>query len=726
MKIGPFEILSTLGSGGSGIVYRAKNETLGRIVALKQLNRQVKEGDRIFERFKREAQLMASIHSDHVVTLYTYQIVDERPLLEMEYLEGGNLETLMASGPLDVPQVLRIVADILRGLKALHAAGIVHRDVKPANVLRDNNGRYKLTDFGLSVVESEIKTTFEAATIRWVAPESVAEPPTLDARSDLYAVGMIAYEAILGPDGFREAFPDLTPVAAFGEKWLGWLKNAQKDAPPLHVLRPGLSPSVSLFVARLMSKDPDRRFASADVALETLQLLLAEQPASASAEPERPRERVSAAGRRSNFASPPPQQPVAEDAVPEDIGAPVPNQSHLLRNIGIGVATLAVMITAVVLGAYVRRDAAPRKAVEPAPVSTQPLNSGLPPATDVAGGPRFVATFVDDKGAPVTDVDVKLRPGDLTATKNDKGEYVFAGLAPQSYEVTATKQGYAVAVKPVTVTASGGHETITLKPESGTDASIPSPNGNIPPPTGKTPGTATPPGTVKPGGGKPGRVNPTLASGCPAKPAHARDLFYCSPDSLRPANDRPDSQESAQTGLRYRVVQQLVNGRESVVDPSHAFRSGDRVRFAFQSNTDGYLYVVQQGSSGRWTMLFPSPQINGGKNAISAFDQYFVPDGGWFTFDQNAGTEHVFVVLSKDPIADLPGYDQRPVTQVQTLTQAKIDELSRSVRSRDLVLEDTLTSGTGDSVSDDSLGTFVVNKDESGDAVVANFELIHR
>jgi serine/threonine protein kinase len=273
MRIGPFEILETVGGGGSGIVYKARNETLGRVVAVKQLNKQVHEGDRAFNRFRREAQIMASIRSPHVVTLYSYQVVDGRPLLEMECLEHGSLEDLLSAGPLPHYRVLEIVEDILLGLHALHGAGVVHRDIKPGNVLQDDAGRYKLTDFGISITESAAKPTLEAATIRYLAPECISDNPTCDARSDLYSVGMVAYELLLGNEGFHEAFPDVTPIAAFAAKWLRWLKEQGKEATSLHVLRPDIPVPVSNFVARLMAKDPELRYASADAALQAIRLL---------------------------------------------------------------------------------------------------------------------------------------------------------------------------------------------------------------------------------------------------------------------------------------------------------------------------------------------------------------------------------------------------------------------------------------------------------------------
>jgi len=304
MKIGPFEILETIGGGGSGIVYKARHDTLGRVVALKQLNRQVHEGDAAWSRFAREAAVMASIRSEHVVTLYSFQVLDGRPVLEMEFLEHGSLEDVMRGGPVAQPTALRAIEDVLLGLHAIHQAGIVHRDVKPGNILQDASGRYKLADFGISVVESGAKATLGAATIRYVAPESIADTPTWDARSDLYSVGMVAYEMLLGNEGLREAFPDLMPAAAFAAKWFRWLKERGREATPLHVIRRDIPVPVSSFVARLAAKDPDLRYSSADAALEALRSLVVERAGAAAPAP---------SARAQRETPSPPAEPVVKD-----------------------------------------------------------------------------------------------------------------------------------------------------------------------------------------------------------------------------------------------------------------------------------------------------------------------------------------------------------------------------------------------------------------------------
>jgi hypothetical protein len=173
-------------------------------------------------------------------------------------------------------------------------------------------------------------------------------------------------------------------------------------------------------------------------------------------------------------------------------------------------------------------------------------------------------------------------------------------------------------------------------------------------------------------------------------------------------------------GLRVRMMQAGVNDAPLDVDLAREFRTGDRVRFAFESNIDGFLYVAQQGASGNWTVLFPNEQINGGHNMVKRFEEYEVPGGGWFTLDEHVGTEHVFVFLSREPLKTLPGFE-RPVKSFQPASGALIAELQSSIQSRDLVFQSD-KSGAGKAQP----ATYVVNKAEVGKAVTASFNLVHK
>ena len=192
----------------------------------------------------------------------------------------------------------------------------------------------------------------------------------------------------------------------------------------------------------------------------------------------------------------------------------------------------------------------------------------------------------------------------------------------------------------------------------------------------------------------------------PAKELGAKEMFTSNDASVSP-------------GLRFRMIQAGDADAPIDVDPAKDFQTGDRIRFAFESNINGYLYVAQQGTSGNWTVLFPNPQINGGRNAVDRFKEYEVPQGDWFRFDGPAGTERVFVFLSREPMNTLPGFD-RPVKGFEPGSATMIAELRSSIQSRDLVFQkDAANSKTPQA-------TYVVNKAEVGKAVTASFNLTHK
>jgi serine/threonine protein kinase len=172
-------------------------------------------------------------------------------------------------------------------------------------------------------------------------------------------------------------------------------------------------------------------------------------------------------------------------------------------------------------------------------------------------------------------------------------------------------------------------------------------------------------------------------------------------------------------GIRFRLIQAGVNDAPMDVDPANEFKTGDRLRFAFESNIDGYLYVAQQGASGNWDVLFPNPDINGGRNAVKRFEEYEVPGDAWFELDKNVGTEQVFVFLSREPLKTLPGFD-RPVKTIERGNGLMIAELQNSIASRDLVFAKDRNPVKGQRAS------YVVNKAELGKAVTASFALIHK
>jgi hypothetical protein len=205
-----------------------------------------------------------------------------------------------------------------------------------------------------------------------------------------------------------------------------------------------------------------------------------------------------------------------------------------------------------------------------------------------------------------------------------------------------------------------------------------------------------------------------------ATPHAAKNLFY----AKEAAPSTAGGTVSAGTGLQYRVIRRSPSGQEVDVAPDTTFTAGDRVRLAIVPNIDGYLYVVAEGSSGQWRVLFPSPQINNGLNTVRRFEPHVVPSGGSFVFDEQPGTERLFVLLSKEPLRQLPGFNE-PVTQVATVEPSLIQQLSRELKSRDLIFQQD-TARENDGRSNAAPVAYVVNRDQLAPHVATTISLVHK
>jgi serine/threonine-protein kinase len=273
------------------------------------------------------------------------------------------------------------------------------------------------------------------------------------------------------------------------------------------------------------------------------------------------------------------------------------------------------------------------------------------------------------------------------------------GLPSTDAEPTAVA---AVSAPPAAVTPAESTAP-TAAPPNSDSAGAPAERVSPPPAPVKTAPTAGGSDGLSAGVGKP------AASTAVARDLSAKDLFESS--SSRAATPAP--------GLRFRMILAGPDDQPIDVDPARDFHTGERIRFAFESNIDGYLYVAQQGTSGNWTVLFPNPEIAGGRNAVKQFEEYVVPEDNWFKLDGNPGEEQLFVFLSREPMKTLPGFD-RPVTTFERSSPALVAQLQSTIASRDLILAKDRTSTKGQQA------TYVVNKAELGKAVTAKFTINHK
>jgi serine/threonine protein kinase len=260
-RLAHYEVTEIVARGGMGTVLKAIDEKLGRVVCLKVLAPQIAASERARERFIREARAAAKVRSEHVVTLYAVEEYRGHPYLVMEYVAGRSLQDeLDCRGSLSVEEVVRISIEIAEGLAAAHAEGLVHRDIKPGNVLLEGQ-RAKLTDFGLARAVDDARLTREgvvAGTPEFMAPEQ-ARGEAVDHRADLFSLGSVMYAMCSGH----------SPFQALGS--LAVLRRICEDKPfPVQALNPSIPDELVRIIDSLLAKDPAQRPPSAAKVAELL------------------------------------------------------------------------------------------------------------------------------------------------------------------------------------------------------------------------------------------------------------------------------------------------------------------------------------------------------------------------------------------------------------------------------------------------------------------------
>jgi uncharacterized protein YndB with AHSA1/START domain/predicted Ser/Thr protein kinase len=204
------EVLELLGHGGMGMVYKARQPLLDRLVAIKVIRPDLQADDAFQERFLREARTLAKLRHPFIVTVFDVCSAEGLNGLVMEYVEGPSLRQLLEKGSITQRDVLDLVPQITEALQHAHEVGVVHRDIKPENVLVDSRGRVRLVDFGLATLfgsQAQVRGPDEnrvVGTLRYMAPEQVTRPQDVDHRADIYSTGVVCYEMLArelpGPD----------------------------------------------------------------------------------------------------------------------------------------------------------------------------------------------------------------------------------------------------------------------------------------------------------------------------------------------------------------------------------------------------------------------------------------------------------------------------------------------------------------------------------------------
>jgi beta-lactam-binding protein with PASTA domain len=251
---GRYEVISRIGSGGMADVYLARDRLLGRQVAVKLLQHRFAEDQEFVERFRREASSAAGLSHPNVVSIFDRGEWDGTYYIAMEYLPGKSLKSIVREqGPLPPAEATEIVVQILRAARFAHKRGIIHRDLKPHNVILDEEGRAKVTDFGIARAGASDMTLTGSimGTAQYLSPEQ-AQGHTVSETSDLYAVGIVLYELLTG----RVPFDGETAVTIA-------LKQVSAEPPRPSLLNAAVNPALDEVVARALAKDPSERFKDA-------------------------------------------------------------------------------------------------------------------------------------------------------------------------------------------------------------------------------------------------------------------------------------------------------------------------------------------------------------------------------------------------------------------------------------------------------------------------------
>jgi serine/threonine protein kinase len=467
VEFGRYRLIELLGRGGMGEVWRAHDTDTDRIVAIKLLPAHFSDSEEFQKRFRREAHAAAGLNSPHVVPIHHYGEIDGRLYVDMRLIEGRDLQTVLADGPLEPKRAVRIIEGVALALHAAHEVGLVHRDVKPSNILLDRNDFAYLIDFGIARAIDETRITKSGnmiGTFQYIAPERLGSGAVEDGRVDIYSLACVLYECLAGGP-------------PFGGDTMAGLVVAHLSTPPPRpsITQPDVPPGVDEVIATGMAKDPNDRYATtvelADAAHDAITTPVRQpvppptQPSTdvvrEASQPTRPAPTLHDDQLPRTVAAPPPSAPPppptpawALPAQSQPLQSPSGSNKSLSRSkfwAGVGVAAALVVAMAVGVVALTYQSSAPSNApLIPsttsfaASSSATTSESAAPTSTQITGangtpytveGPILAKyqSLTDpqqkDLGAPYTD-EAKTGDGSGVFQQFDGGVLIYRPGSP--------------------------------------------------------------------------------------------------------------------------------------------------------------------------------------------------------------------------------------------------------------------------------------------------------
>ncbi len=264
--ISSFKILKKLGEGGMGIVYKAEDTKLERPVAIKFLPREIAAQDDVKKRFKIEAKAAAALNHPNIATIHQIEETDEKMFIVMEYVDGQELRQLVRTqGTIQIDDAINYAIQIAEGLQAAHKKGVVHRDIKGANIMLTENGQIKIMDFGLAKLSGQTQVTKEGMTVgtmAYMSPEQ-AQGRTVDQRTDIWSFGVVFYEMLTGQVPFRGDYEQAILYSIINE-----------ELEPIPDLQGGGDQGLQQLVSKALAKDPEDRYQEMEEVLIDLRAII--------------------------------------------------------------------------------------------------------------------------------------------------------------------------------------------------------------------------------------------------------------------------------------------------------------------------------------------------------------------------------------------------------------------------------------------------------------------